>query len=145
MWKLLQSLDYVVVPHDLPGVLLEIVDKSSLCPRKTKTQGLGWEIIVQTLLLEVFLSRNPGLNLQNLLETIHTRHATIFIRGDSDFPPHGLPSDLPLVLVFAANPMRPSSIKTVVSGAVFSRSSHLRSAQPQPWKTMRIVFLAYLY
>ena len=39
---------------------------------------------------------------------------------------HGLPSDFPPVLVFAAHPMRPSFIKTVVAGAVFSRSSHLR-------------------
>ena len=40
--------------------------------------------------------------------------------------PHGLPSDFPLVLVFAANPMGNSLIKTVAGGDVLIRSPHLR-------------------
>ena len=41
-------------------------------------------------------------------------------------PPHGLPSHFSMVLVFAANPMGPSFIKTVVGGAVLHRSPQLR-------------------
>ena len=37
-----------------------------------------------------------------------------------------LPSDFPLVAVFAEKPMRPSFMKTVAGGAVFRRSPNLR-------------------
>ena len=42
--------------------------------------------------------------------------------------PRCLPTDFPMVLVFAAKLMRPSPIKTVVAGAVFIRSPRLRPA-----------------
>ena len=48
--------------------------------------------------------------------------------------PQRLPSGLPMVLVFAATPMRPSFVKTVVEGAVLIRSSHLR---PDATETMK--------
>ena len=42
------------------------------------------------------------------------------------FPPQGLPSDYPAVLVFAVNHARPSFIKTVAEWAVLRRPSRLR-------------------
>ena len=52
----------MVVSHDIRGDLLEIVDKSSLYSRKEKRMGIGWEILVQTLLLDVAISKNRDLN-----------------------------------------------------------------------------------
>ena len=40
-------------------------------------------------------------------------------------PPRGMPSDFPTVLVFDANPMRPSFVKTAVDGAVLGMSQRL--------------------
>ena len=45
---------------------------------------------------------------------------------NKNFPPHGLPSDFLHGFGFDADPTRPSFIKTVVDGAVFSRASRIR-------------------
>ena len=53
---------------------------------------------------------------------------TFFVRKEKLVAPQGLPSYTPRVLVFAADPMRPSSTETNVFGAEFSRSPQLRPA-----------------
>ena len=78
-------------------------------------------------------SKTYGRPIQNLggspprfLETAGNHQRAIFVRKKEIDIPQGLPSDSPpVVLVFAANPTRPSVIKTVVAGAVRSMSAHL--------------------